>query len=73
VVAWTWLAAKLPPSSLLTLLPSLSSFLLRGTGARRLTGQDKDREITYQLLLQAKQTQLSKINLLPVNVFLFIY
>lgn len=35
--------------------------------------QDKDREITFQLLLRTKQMQLREINLLLVNEYLFIY
>lgn len=35
--------------------------------------QDKDREITFQLVLGTKQMQLREINLLLVNVYLFIY
>lgn len=33
--------------------------------------QDKDREITFQLLLGTNQMQLKEINLLLVHVYLF--
>lgn len=36
-----------------------------------LVGQDKDGEMTYQLLLWAKQIQIGEMNLLPVNIYLF--
>lgn len=34
--------------------------------------QDKHREITFQLLLGTKQMQLREINLLLVNVYLYM-
>jgi len=61
VVGWPWLDSRCPPSRSITPL-------LSWTGERkynkRLVGQDKDREITQQLLLGAKQTQLGEISLI---------
>jgi len=50
---------------------TLSLLLLSWTGDEkyneRLVGRDKDREITHQLLSQAKQTSLGEISLSPIK------
>lgn len=52
VVDWHLPTAKIPPSCSFTWWEQK----IGGTGMRKLTGQDKDRRIVRQLLLQAKQT-----------------
>lgn len=57
VVGWPWLVASYPPAA-------LSLLLLNGTGKKtrmkKLLSWDKDREIAYQLLSQAKQAGLGE-------------
>lgn len=64
-VGWPRPTAKHPNSRTLTpLYPSGTGEKMGRTGARKLLGQDKDREITYHILSWAKQPQLGEFNLI---------
>lgn len=57
------LAGSQAPYPAASLAPGRTGEKAGGKRARKLMGQNIDREITYQVLLWAKQTQLTEFNL----------
>lgn len=69
VVGWPWLAVRLSPSCSLAPHPQQDGGENRRNRNEELLGRDKVGEITYQLLLQAKQTHPRETDLLLIYIY----